>query len=286
MRSTEKLKSLKMMLPRWPFRRFPAVMGILFTAGVLILSACNYAAIDDEVTLSTTPEKVSAYQLFLQNEYHPYEYRLKYHPFQTWLSLSYAPAEVSEDAGLAVGLDADDLRVKPFRTPWAPAYDREQVILTMNRILIENGIESESMRVRMIAHAIVASGWKQKVWNFNAWGVRQGSWDKSWYVMPTYEEDDDGDMIYVSDASWRAFSGWDEAIRDFQQRISPDSERPSYREAYKYLSSTLVSFRVARAYWEALSDGNYYTATWFTGEKFARLCGGVREVLKSQETVL
>lgn len=271
-----------------------ALQGI-FTAGVLgtavISSSCNYAGIDDTAAPTTTPEKVSPYQLQLTAEIDPFVNGLAFHPFQTWLSLSYAPSEVvtdiedidsnfpSENAGV------DPLKVKPSRTPWAPAWDRESVVLVMNDILAKHNVSSLNTRVRMIAHAIVASGWKQNVWNFNAWGVRQGSWEKSWYEMPTYEEDESGHYVFVDDASWRAFSSWDEAIDDFQQRISADSERPSYREAHRHLVTESVSFRVAKAYWEALGDGNYYTASNFTGEKFARLCGGVRSILKSHPSL-
>ena len=244
---------------------------------------CNYAAIDEASALSTTPRKVGFYQLVLQTEYSDYAHRLAFHPSQTWLSLSYAPVENLEIAA-AEQIEGSPNKVKPFRTPWAPALERETIILKMNEILMSNGVESEHVRTRMIAHAIVASGWKQKVWNFNAWGVRQGSWEKDWYVMPTYEENEHGNLEYVADASWRAFTGWEEAIQDFQQRISPDSDRPSYREAYRHLVAETVSLRTARAYWDALSDGNYYTATWFTGEKFARLCGGVRSVLRNHNS--
>ena len=264
--------------------KFMGRIFLLVLAGLAGLGAgCNYAAIDEAAASSTTAEKVGPYQLFLKTEYSEYAHRLAFHPSQTWLSLSYAPVENIEIPDVDVVLGAHR-KVRPSRTPWAPALERETIILRMNDILTSNGVDSVHVRVRMIAHAIVASGWKQKVWNFNAWGVRQGSWEKEWYVMPTYEENDDGSMEYVADASWRAFSGWEEAILDFQERISAESERPSYREAYRHLVAETVSPRTSRAYWEALSEGNYYTATWFTGEKFARLCGGVRGVLKNHKS--
>ncbi|MBN2530145.1 MAG: hypothetical protein JXR76_27385 [Deltaproteobacteria bacterium] len=263
----------------------------VISAGVLMSSSCNYAAIDEVAPTTTTPEKVSLYHLVLDLDHSAFTYHLAFHPWQTWLSLSYAPFEAVEPLSQpgnanTNGVILDALKVRPKRTPWAAAWDRESVVLKMNDILSSHGIASESVRVRMIAHAIVASGWKQNVWNFNAWGVRQGSWDKKWYEMPTFEEDDSGKMVFVEDASWRAFSNWEEAIRDYQQRISADSERPSYREAHRYLVSNAVSFRHAKLFWESLGDGNYYTASNFTGAKFARLCGGVRAVLRSHQSTL
>ena len=247
------------------------------------LSACNYATFEEVTSPSTTPEKVSIYQLVLNSDASFYAQRFIFHPNQTWLSFSYAPAEASESQPVSDLVVNDDLlRIRPLRTPWAPAWDREAVVLGMNRILLSHGVESENMRVRMIAHAVVASGWKQNVWNFNAWGVRQGSWEKNWYIMPTYEEDENGHSVFVADATWRAFNNWEEAIDDYMTRISADSERPSYREAYRHLKSDTISFRTAKAFWHALGDGNYYTASDFTGEKFARLCGGVRSILRQK----
>ncbi|MBN2342754.1 MAG: hypothetical protein JXX29_24045 [Deltaproteobacteria bacterium] len=240
----------------------------------------------------TTQNKLSHYQLHLASENCLYWNYQEQYPYSTWISYSVTPVEflndsISDDVSLD-GEDTEDAslecnnttKVKPTKTPWAPAWDHVSVVKEMNRILLQHGVHSKTVRVRMIAHAIVASGWKQNIWNYNAWGVKQGSWEREWYVMPTYEEDDEGNEVWVEDAAWRAFSSWEEAIQDFQERISPDSERPSYRDAYTYLTSERQYFKNSKAYWEALGAGNYYTASKFTGEKFARLCGGVNAILR------
>lgn len=260
-------------------RRFYAVF--VWTVLIATMFGCGYSNTEDVAFSSTTQEKLSLYRLQLTYQNPPSQLQqYAYSPYRTWLAISYSPME-KFPSGIDIDSGIFGQKVKPTPTPWAPAWDRRSVVLKMNHILEENGIASEHIRVRMIAHAIVASGWKQNVWNFNAWGVKQGSWEKQWYVMATYEEDSNGNVVFVEDAMWRAFEGWSDAIRDFKGRISPDSQRPAYRKAHEHLMSEKVSFRSSKAYWEALGAGNYYTASKFTGEKFARLCGGVRAILQS-----
>ncbi|MBN2803288.1 MAG: hypothetical protein JXR91_09355 [Deltaproteobacteria bacterium] len=203
------------------------------------------------------------------NSYIPYYISINYAPVYTW-SLYDIDENIKDTS------EGD--KVKPNPTPWAEAWDRELIVQKMNSILIENGISSINMRVRMIAHAIVASGWKQKVWNYNAWGVKTGSWQRDYYIMPTIEEID-GESVEIEEESWRSFNNWSEAVDDYKERISMDSNRPSYRKAYSFLQSEDVSVKDAIGYWEALGEGNYFTARKFTGRNFARLCSTVRSYL-------
>jgi len=175
------------------------------------------------------------------------------------------------------------IRVAPVLTQWGEPWNREQICVEMNRILKANHIQSKQTRVRMIAHAIVASGWRQKVWNYNAWGVQQGSWKGPWFKMSTQERDKNGRIYDVFNAGWRSFSGWSEAIRDYQNRISPKSKRPSYRQAHRALSHPHK--RADLAFWNALSDGNYFTNRQFTPKKFAMVCNIVRRELARQESL-
>lgn len=167
--------------------------------------------------------------------------------------------------------------MKPRKTQWGTPWNHEELCRNMNSILVDAGVESGEARVRMIAHAIVASGWRQNVWNYNAWGVQQGSWRGPYYEMPTVEIDENGNIHEVPNAAWRSFESWQQAVDDFHARISPDSQRPSYRQAYRHLMNP--SRKADAVYWSALGDGNYYTAQHFDKKKFAMLCWGIREIL-------
>lgn len=248
----------------------------------LLCHGCGYSQIDEATYFETTQRKLNHYQLHLPDESSLYWRYNEIQPVTSWISLSVIPWELypQNDESEESLEHEQSVKVKPTKTPWAAAWDRSSVVRRMDEILRDNGVVSETIRVHMIAHAIVASGWKQNVWNYNAWGVKQGSWEKSWYMMPTYEEDENGNDVFVEDAAWRSFENWPEAIADFQSRISADSERPAYREAYAHLTEEKFRFKTAKAYWEALGKGNYYTASKFTGKKFARLCGGVRAILR------
>ncbi len=173
------------------------------------------------------------------------------------------------------------LRVESTLTPWAEPWNYNAICHRMNQILIDAGISSKSMRIRMIAHAVVASGWRQQLWNYNAWGVQQGSWSGPWFIRSTQEVDDDGQYYMVWDAAWRSFSNWQEAIDDFTARISAKSNRDPYRQAYRYLKDP--SYRADAAYWDALKAGRYYTAQHFTSKRFAILCWRVRNELRKGE---
>jgi len=188
------------------------------------------------------------------------------------LSFSFSPLELATREELYVPTE-----VKPHKTRWGTPWNHEDLCRNMNAILAGAGVSSFAARVRMIAHAIVASGWRQNVWNYNAWGVQQGSWRGPYYEMYTEELDEDGNVHKVPDAAWRSFESWGQAVDDFHARINPDSPRPSYRQAYRHLMNP--SRKADSVYWSALGDGNYYTARHFDKKKFAMLCRGVREIL-------
>ena len=209
----------------------------------------------------------------------------------TTLSFSYTPLDPSsllpepaaptEVATATMEDDEEDslLRVRPRKTAWGLPWDRRGLVFKLDRILEDNGVANPEARIKMISHAVVASGWRQNVWNYNAWGVQRGSWDGPFYEMFTVEMNDDGALVEVPDAQWRAFASWEDSVRDFNERITDTSQRPSYRQAYRHLVSD--SRRSCAAYWSSLGDGNYYTADGFTPGKFAALCWYVRQMLDS-----
>ncbi|MDJ0766473.1 MAG: hypothetical protein QNJ97_26090 [Myxococcota bacterium] len=174
--------------------------------------------------------------------------------------------------------DTGSVRVPPIPTSWGEPWNRRSLVLKMDHILTSHGVAQTQVRVRMIAHAIVASGWRQNIWNYNAWGVQVGSWKGPWFIMSTLEMDENGHYYTVYSAMWRAFSGWDEAIADYRERISPTSSREYYREAYKWLVDPDAWADIS--YWNALKEGRYYTDRRFPGRRFYRLCNFVRQVLK------
>ncbi len=171
------------------------------------------------------------------------------------------------------------VRLKPVLTPWGEPWDHTELVRNMDQILEQNGVESRSTRVRMIAHAVVSSGWRQNVWHYNAWGVKQGTWTGPWYQMSTVEYDPDGRETYIRDEKWRAFSSWTEAVHDYQRRITKASRRPSYRKAARHISDQ--SARADSAFWRSLGEGNYYTTQKFSPGRFTALCFMVRRALSA-----
>ncbi len=171
----------------------------------------------------------------------------------------------------------EPIRVKPQLTQWGDPWDHSQLSRNMDSILLENGVKSFEKRVRMVAHAIVSSGWRQNVWHYNAWGVKRGSWDGQWYQMNTVEVDPSGLEIVVADEEWRAFRNWDESVKDYLRRITRESRRPSYRQAARHLASP--DRRADVRFWRSLGEGNYYTTQKFSPGRFAALCFLVRQHL-------
>jgi hypothetical protein len=170
------------------------------------------------------------------------------------------------------------VRVDPVPTPWGEAWNHDEIVLNMDRILREAGVESLTARSRMTAHAIIASGWKQSVFHHNAWGVKRGSWDGPWFQKSTTEMTRLGFLTTDYEAQWRAFDSWAHAIDDYLSRISRESRRPSYRKAARFLFDK--DFRSDDDYWQALSEGNYYTGQTFTPERFGFLCYRVRQTVR------
>jgi hypothetical protein len=167
--------------------------------------------------------------------------------------------------------------IAAVKTPWGEANNHQELVLNMDALLKRYGIVNVDQRVRMIAHAIMASGWKQKIWHFNAWGVKKGSWKGDYYIMGTQEADDAGDLYSVPKAEWRAFTSWAQAIDDFLTRISPTSEREGYRQASAHL--VMEGPEHDGQYWDALGAGGYYTDKKFKGEQFASIAKRVRTEL-------
>lgn len=170
------------------------------------------------------------------------------------------------------------VRVPAVKTPWAPAWAHAEICVNMDRILRAAGVTSETVRRRMTAHAIVASGWRQAVWCYNAWGVKTGkSWAGDYYEMTTLEDDGTGSLYVVPNDAWRAFPSWDAAVRDYEKRINVNSSR--YGEAARILPDPNVP---DSEFWAALGRGGYYTDTQnMTPSKFGSLCARVSKELES-----
>jgi hypothetical protein len=163
------------------------------------------------------------------------------------------------------------------RTPWGEAGNHAELCLNMDALLSRYGITNADQRARMTAHAIFASGWAQKVWHFNAWGVKRGSWPDGYYQMNTKEADAAGNYYDVPGEQWRAFTSWKQAIDDFLNRISPTSERAGYKNAARHLIAGGASHDAE--YWDSLGYGGYYTDKAFDGQDFAKLVTRVRSEL-------
>lgn len=169
------------------------------------------------------------------------------------------------------------------RTPWGRAGNHQELALNMNALLYRYGITNADQRARMTAHAIFASGWDQKVWYYNAWGVKRGTWPDGYYKMGTQEVDTAGKTYPVPDEQWRAFKNWKEAIDDFLNRISPTSKNAGYASAARYLIAGGPGYDVE--YWDALGYGGYYTDQSFDGDDFAKLVARVRsEIFRADPT--
>lgn len=160
------------------------------------------------------------------------------------------------------------------RTPWGEANNHQQLALNMDALLSRYGITNADQRARMTAHAIFSSGWDQKVWHYNAWGAKRGTWPDSYYKMGTQEVDTAGNTYPVPDEQWRAFKNWKEAIDDFLNRISPTSSNAGYASAARYLIAGGPGYDAR--YWDSILTGGYYTASSFDGEAFSKLVARVR----------
>lgn len=169
-------------------------------------------------------------------------------------------------------------RVTATPTPWGTPWDHHSICVNMDGILRSCGVTAAHVRRRMIAHAIVASGWRQNVWCYNAWGVKTGSsWAGAWYTMTTQEDDGTGTMYTVYDDKWRAFPGWKACVVDFQGRIAAASSR--YGASYAAL---IDEARLDSEYWRELGIAGYYTDTTnMHPDDFASVCQRVYSELVS-----
>lgn len=169
-------------------------------------------------------------------------------------------------------------RIARRLTRWAKPWDHHGVSVNMDRILRACGVTSEPRRIKMIAHAVVASGWKQNVWWFNAWGVKRGSWTGDYYTQDTIEEIDGVEQPFPSEP-WRAFRNWRQAVEDYQRRINPSSSSTGYAQAGALLDDD--SPGSCAAFWQAAKKGRYFTGTKFTPQMFASVCNRVRREIAS-----
>jgi len=165
------------------------------------------------------------------------------------------------------------IQVKAVHTPWADAQDHKAIIENMNAILIDAGVTIPGMRRKMIAHSIIACGWKQKCWNHNAWAVKTGKrWTREFYLMDTKEEIN-GELVDVPNDAWRSFDSWGEAITDYLGRIGPDGPFESYREGGAILRDPLGD---DKTFWTTIAS-KYATDTknFADGTGFASICARV-----------
>jgi hypothetical protein len=145
----------------------------------------------------------------------------------------------------------------------------------MLALLDRAGIESLDSRVRRTAHAIVASGWRQNVCHYNAWGVQRGGWTGDWYVWGSEEENPDGSMRKTPTQEWRAFTSWRQAIADYDKRINTASSKAGYAAAAAILAAP--GRENDAAFWAALGQGGYYTDKKnIHPPDFASICARVR----------
>jgi len=169
------------------------------------------------------------------------------------------------------------------RTPWGEAGNHQQLALNMDALLSRYGITNADQRARMTAHAIFSSGWDQKVWHYNAWGAKRGTWPDGYYQMDTREVDAAGKPYVVQDEKWRAFKSWKEAVDDFLTRISPTSSNAGYQSASRYLIAGGPGYDAR--YWDSILAGGYYTDQSFDSESFSKLVARVRsEIFRADPT--
>jgi flagellum-specific peptidoglycan hydrolase FlgJ len=144
----------------------------------------------------------------------------------------------------------------------------------MDRILFDLGVGDSWVRRRLTAHAIVASGWKQNVWHFNAWGVQRGkSWAGDFYVMGT-KEIEDGAEVYHASQEWRAFESWEAALDDTLARAKANAGR----------WATLHDASAPDGdYWAATKAAGYFTAA-LDVSFFESICRRVSKEIGAEPT--
>lgn len=173
-------------------------------------------------------------------------------------------------------------RVPSVLTRWAEPWNHNQFCVRFDALLKALGVTSKARREKMIAHAVVATGWRQNVWCYNPWGVKANkSWAGDWYTKTTQEDDGTGNLYTIEDDAWRAFGNWAVALRDYEKRISPNSER--YGDAAFWLDKQGPI--ADKRFWLSLGKGGYYTDTTKPESWFPSIVRRVRHelVTASQE---
>ena len=147
--------------------------------------------------------------------------------------------------------------IPAIRTKWAPYPPKHhlEVCVNMDGILRSCGVRSATVRRRMTINAIEACGWKQKCWNFNAFGVQNNRKVGNWYVMASEEEEKDGTMKPTPDQPWKAFNNWLQAVKDYFSRIHVGSKK------YGKAASMIVDDSVSDGEWWQEQSINYNTTS-------------------------
>ena len=155
---------------------------------------------------------------------------------------------------------------KPKSTPIGEAWNHRQLVTRYDALLRRLSVGPPNFVNILIAHSLVAVGWRQNIWWYNAWGAQVGKWTGNWYTKRTKEEAD-GVEYEVPNQRWRAFKDWRQATQDTLERIGPTSWNAAYTAAWR------IAFDGGSAadYWEQLGVGGYYTSTAFTPAKFQSL---------------
>lgn len=162
-------------------------------------------------------------------------------------------------------------------TQWAKPYDRVAVCNNMDAILRSCGVADPWVRRRLIAHSVIACGWAQLCYHFNAWKTKLGGWTGDYYVHNTEEEDKAGNIYVEKGTKWRAFTGWQQAVDDTLARAK------RYPARWAALNDPNGD---DGEYWRASKSAKYFTDTknW-PPEKFAALCRGVEKRLNGSGIV-
>lgn len=106
------------------------------------------------------------------------------------------------------------VEVKRIATPWASPRDHVAIATRGDLLLRALGESRKHVRDRALAHAIMASGWRQTQQNHNVWKVKRGSWPGDWYVQSTVEHVD-GKLVPEVGTRWRSYDSWAQAWSDY-----------------------------------------------------------------------
>ena len=157
----------------------------------------------------------------------------------------------------------DRILVDKKPTPWAKAHDHDDVVLKgwalVNRLVPES--YSKMARIKILAHAIFASGCRQGTYNFNVWRIKQGSgWGSGLYKKEVYQsgttEEKDGEDIWVAGEVWRAYDSYEAGFADYSMLLGFDK----YQKAFDALHDddidpgTFANMLKACGYWTSTRE--------------------------------